>query len=240
MPAFKLPNDTQRATVIGKTGSGKTQGAVWQLSERSITTIPWVILDFKRDVLIAQIPFTNPISLGVVPRNPGIYIVRPNPGQEDQVESYLWTLWETENIGIFIDEGYMLGRSPALQAIYTQGRSKHLPTITLTQRPSYITRFAFSEADFIQVYRLTDARDRKVVKEFVPYDFEAQRPLPPYWSVWYDDRADRVSILRPVPDMARIIDTFRDRLGPKSEPEPDATETPNLGPAPSQKRFILI
>lgn len=236
--AFTLPNDTQRCTIIGKTGSGKTQAGIWQLSERSYTSMPWVILDFKRDVLISQIPFTTPIALGFVPREPGLYIAHPNPGDEEKLEAYIWDIWAAENIGLFVDEGYMLGHSRALQAVLTQGRSKRIPAILLTQRPSWITRFAFSEADYIQVFRLTDERDRKTVRSFVPYD--SDKPLPEYYSIWYDVARDKIDLLRPVPREGRILDTFRARLGPRAEPRPEP-EAVNLGPPhPTQKRFVLI
>jgi hypothetical protein len=235
--AFVLPTDAQRCTILGKTGSGKTQAGIWQLSERSYTSMPWILLDFKRDKLIGQIPLTNSVGLGFIPRKPGLYIVRPNPGQEEQLEAYLWQIWEAQNIGLFVDEGYMIGHSRALQAILTQGRSLNIPTMILSQRPSWITRFAFSEADFIQVFRLTDERDRKTVRSFVPYEFE--KPLPSYYSVWYDVNQDRVTILRPVPREGEILETFRRRLAPKTGTVATATPT-ILGPSPLPKKFILI
>lgn len=240
---MKLPNDDQRCAIIGRTGSGKTQAGIWQFSLRSYNSMPWVVFDFKRDKLIAQIPFTNVIPLGELPTQPGIYIVRPQLGQEDELEAYLWQLWNAENIGIFIDEGYMIGsQSKAFQAILTQGRSKHLPLIVLSQRPSWITRFAFSEADFIQVFWLIDERDRKTVRSFVAsYDFE--KSLPPYWSLWYDVALDRSTILRPVPDESRILATFRERLKPRQgETQSEGQPVANLGGTPDadKQRFRII
>lgn len=212
-PGLVVPNDTQRITIIGKTGSGKTQGAAWLLAHRSYTSKPWIVFDYKYDELLTEIPGAKDMGItDKVPKKPGLYIVHPNPADAEAVEDLMWRVWERERVGIYIDEGYMIhSRSPAFQAILTQGRSKRLPVIMLTQRPSWVTRFAFSEADFIQLYRLTDRRDAKVVREFMPLPIE--RDLPgPYYSWWWDNGSNYKAILQPVPDRNTILDVFHDRL----------------------------
>ena len=212
MSSFRLPDDSQRITIIGKTGSGKTQGAAWMLSNRSYTTKPWIILDFKRDDLLNQIPHLQEMKVdAAIPKKAGIYIVHPNPDEVDAVESLLWRIWERENVGLFIDEGYMIpSRSAAFQSILTQGRSKRIPVIMLTQRPTWVTRFAFSEADFIQLYKLTDERDQKTVKQFMPLPIE--RPLPKdYYSFWWDNGRNYRAVMSPVPDQDVILATFYER-----------------------------
>lgn len=209
MAIFKLPTDDKRVAVIGKTGSGKTQAAVWQLSERSWHSMPWIIFDFKRDKLINQIPGVKELSLGKLPEGPGLHIVHPVPGQEEEVEKYFWQIWQHENIGLFIDEGYMIGDSEAFRALLTQGRSKSIPMIILTQRPSWLSLFVFSEADYYQVFYLNMKKDRQKVNEFVPIDFNTR--LPEYHSIWYDVNQDKILWLRPVPSDSVIIKRFQSR-----------------------------
>lgn len=211
--ALRLPNDSQRITIIGKTGSGKTQGGTWQLSKRSYDRKPWVILDLKYDELLGAIPMTREIGLHEkLPKHPGLYITHPTPAETEELDRFLWALWERENIGLYVDEGYMIPpRSASFQAILTQGRSKRIPVIMLTQRPAWVTRFAFSEADFIQLYQLTDQRDAKIVKQFMPLPIETTLPAP-YYSWWWDNSHNMKHILQPVPDRNTILDTFYDRL----------------------------
>lgn len=213
---FRHPTDTQRLTVIGKTGSGKTQGAAFHLAGRSFDKKPWIVFDFKRDGLLGDIPHTQEWDIGTpVPKKPGIYLTHPLPGQDDAVEAALWNIWARENIGVYIDELYMLNKnSHAFQAILTQGRSKRIPVIMLTQRPVAVSRFAFSEADYIQLYTLTDKRDYKTVKEFMPLPIEAQLPGP-YFSWWWDNARNYKAVLKPVPQEDIILDVFHARLGPK-------------------------
>jgi hypothetical protein len=106
-------------------------------------------------------------------------------------------------------------------ALYTQGRAKKIPTITLSQRPVMISRFAVSEASIIQVFKLNDERDRKTIQTFIPQDIEPlmrampnETPkLPPYHSLWYDVPRNKLAILSPVPDDDTIIAMFDARLG---------------------------
>ena len=212
---FKHPTDTQRLTVIGKTGSGKTQGAAFHLSRRSYDRKPWIVFDFKLDGLLNDIPHTKEWDINTpVPKKPGIYLTHPTPGQEDEVEAALWKIWARENVGVYVDELYMINKnSHAFQAILTQGRSKRIPVIMLTQRPVAVSRFCFSEADYIQLYTLTDKRDYKTVKEFMPLPIEAQLPGP-YFSWWWDNARNYKAVLKPAPYEDKIIDVFHDRLAP--------------------------
>jgi hypothetical protein len=213
---FRHPSDTQRLTVIGKTGSGKTQGAVWQLARRSFDRKPWIVFDFKLDDLINELPHTTHMSVtDALPKKPGLYIVHPKPGEEEYVEEMLWRIWARENIGVYIDELYMINKnSKSFRALLTQGRSKRIPIIGLTQRPVDVSRFCFSEADYIQLYTLNDRRDYKTVKEFMPMPIES--PLPaPYYSFWWDNSRNYKAVLKPVPQWNNILDVFHERLGPK-------------------------
>jgi hypothetical protein len=136
------------------------------------------------------------------------------PKQEVEVEAWLWSIWQREKIGLYFDEAYVLPDKGALQAILTQGRSKHIPAIALTQRPTWISRFVFSEADFYAVFHLQDARDRQIVQAFMPAGTLDARPEN-YHSRWYDVGADRVFTMKPVPNAETILDVFDARLAPK-------------------------
>lgn len=234
---FRLPNDTDRVVIIGQTGSGKTQSGLWQLSSRSYDLMPWIILDFKRDELIEGIPGTKPLGLSApIPDERGIYIVRPHPqaGEDGTLDSFLMRLWEHENCGLFVDEGYMLGLyNNWFNAILTQGRSKRIPCIILTQRPKFMTTFAFSEAQYFQVFYLVYEQDQKRVQEYFPRNVDVEAAvsaLPPHESLWYDVRQSKVVTLAPVPSIVPIYETFRQRL----EIEPGIVEVE------PEKRFRVL
>lgn len=218
MGDFRFPDNSQRTAVMGRTGSGKTQFGIWLLSHMDFTSQPWVVFDFKGDALINEIPYAKNIALDKVISDPGIYVVRPRPGDDEAVDVFLERIWEQEHVGIFIDEAYCIDKnSDAFNAILTQGRSKHIPAIILTQRPAWISRFVFSESDFFAIFHLNDKKDRDRVAQFLPDPNEQEQAdleqrLQKYHSLWFDVGEHRIFPLLPVPDRASIIARFEERL----------------------------
>jgi hypothetical protein len=213
--SITLPRYDKRTAIIGSTGSGKTQLAVWLLSTRDFNIRPWVIFDFKGDDLISEIEAIGGQEINVYgppPKKPGIYIVRPIPERDDKaVIEFLWKCWAKGRIGIYVDEGYMLGpRNPALNACLTQGRSKHIEMMILSQRPVWMSKFVFSEANFFAVMNLTLEDDRKFVSGYVGGN--KINLLPRYHSLWYDADGQTGAILQPVPDRDELLDRFEMRL----------------------------
>jgi hypothetical protein len=226
---FYLPNDSQSILLIGKNGSGKTRAAVWHLAQRDLANSRWVIVNHKREELINSIPGATFMEMDKYPPDePGVYIYQPRPDYDDEaVSRLLWWIYETENVGLYVDEGYMINpREPSLNSLYTQGRSKKIPVITLSQRPARISRFAVSEAAFFQVFNLTDKRDRKTIQEFIPVDLDyymlpqngEARLLRPYHSIYYDTSGDEPIVMAPVPGDEEILSIFEEKLVvPESE-----------------------
>lgn len=216
MSEFKFPTVNQRLAIIGRTGSGKTQFAAWILSHAAFDKQPYVIVDYKGDQLLGSIDKAEEIELNFVPKHSGLYIVRPRPDQGELVERWLWKVWEREKVGLYFDEMYLVpdpARGGALRSIFTQGRSKRLPVIGLTQRPRHISRFLFSEADAFAVFHLNTRGDNLAVEEFTPID--TRQRLPDYHCRWYDVNRDTQFILRPVPNADDILARFEDRLKQK-------------------------
>lgn len=209
--SVRLPNSTQRTAVVGSTGSGKTTGAVWLLSKVYKPGSIWLIVDFKGDKLIARIPGLKEIRVtDNPPRKPGIYVVRPLPDDHAELDELLYKCWLQEDIGIYIDEGLMVGkngRSRWMRALLTQGRSKHIPMIILTQRPVWCDKFILTESDFLWTFRLNNADDRNTVQGQVSASMEQR--LAPYHSYWYDVASDRLSVFAPVPSDREILSAFQ-------------------------------
>ena len=210
---FRLPKTSQHLAIIGRNGTGKTQAALWHLSNQPIDKMPYIALDFKGDEHINGIERAKHIGLDdPLPRSPGIYVVHPSPAdtKAGNVERFLWRVYEREKIGLWIDEGYMLGDSEAFETLLTQGRSKRIPIITLTQRPVWVSRFVFSESMFYQIFGLTDRRDKKTIESFVPVNMDAR--LPEFHSYYYDVGRDKLTALAPVPDEATIQASIDSKL----------------------------
>lgn len=224
---IKFPNDTQHLLELGRNGSGKTVAGLFHLSFAPWDKKPYIVWDTKGDEMIEKISrmdgvknikFKDPIEKN------GLHIIKPLPHQYEEIEDLLWKIHARNNVGMYIDEGYNFGKSEALQALLTQGRSKHIPITILSQRPAWLSRFCFSESSFFQIFSLTDRRDRKIVQEFVPPEGpdaaensirDLEQRLPPFHSLWYDVKSDRATLFRPTPPSDDILSSFRSRLAPK-------------------------
>jgi hypothetical protein len=199
--------------IVGMTGSGKTQAGLFALSKRSYNRMPWTIIDFKRDGHIEKIPRLEEYDYrGKLPKKAGLYVVRPDPRDDpEMIEDFLFKIWEQENHGFFLDEGYAVKQhSKAMRALLTMGRSKKTPGILLSQRPSWISPFLLSESEFIQAFFLKNPADRERMYKVIYTDaYPAHKS---YRSLWYDVEMDKLSVLNPVPSEDEILTRFDDRV----------------------------
>lgn len=218
---MRLPKSTQRTVIVGRTGTGKTVSALWLLAFQDLTK-PWIIINFKNDEHINSIEKAQHIDYSYIPgrKEDGLFVLhplpsdakRPNNKEQSPLESYLWKIWEREDIGVFCDEALLIGSNDAFDACLTQGRSKHIPMIVCTQRPVWITRFAFSEADYVQAFHLNDWSDRGRVTEFTSLSEEDFDLLEKHGSFWYDISENELVKLNPVPNMDATREVFDQKL----------------------------
>jgi hypothetical protein len=198
--------------IVGMTGTGKTQAGLFALSKRSYHRMPWTIIDFKRDSNIAQIPRVEEYDYKKkVPKKAGLYVVRPDPRDDpNDIEEFLYKIWEQENHGFFLDEGYAIKQhSKAMRALLTMGRSKRTPGILLSQRPSWISPFLLSESEFIQAFYLKSPADRERMQKVIYTDgYPAHKS---YKSLWYDVEMDELTLLKPCPQLPEILERFEAR-----------------------------
>jgi len=221
---FHLPGPTERVLINGRTGSGKTVFGSWLLSRMNFLEMPWVILDWKRDELLGGITHARQIGPGEKPPyKPWLYHMKLDPGDND-LEKWLQQVWARGGVGLYVDEGYELPdvmarrEGSVVRRIQTQGRSLRIPVITLTQRPSMLSKFFKSEVSYYAAFDLNDEADQKTVKGYVPkndpvWNFDME--LPDYHCRWYEVANNFSCILKPVPKPAKILAAFEQRLSIK-------------------------
>jgi hypothetical protein len=216
-----VPDDTQRIVIVGTTGSGKTHAALHHLSRRNFHEKPWIVYNWKRDDFINSIEGAKRLSVEApAPEHPGLYIVEPRPKHDDDaVEAQMLDIWEKEDIGVFVDEGFLIAPSnDGFTDLLIQGRSKHIPMIICTQRPVWMDKYVFTESEFKQVFRLQSRDDMKKMEEYIPDIMVAAKRYPlagrenRHWSYYYDGPEDRLHRMPPAPDQDAIRSRFAAKM----------------------------
>ena len=167
--------------------------------------MPVTIVDPKHSKLIAKLDAQELKITAKPPKEPGLYVIRPLPGDDDAaLQEYLLRVWEQENHGTYYDEILDLGpRNRAFRRLLSQGREKRCPMIYCTQRPSWVDRYSFSEAEYIGVFDLSLDDDIITANKFAPGYRETD--LQPFSCYWYSVQEKRGVILRPCPEEGLIL-----------------------------------
>lgn len=233
IPPFRMPTDDEHIAIVGRNGTGKSQAGAWVLSQRDLTNNINVIIDYKGEELFNQLRRIREISTSEIPKENGLYIIHAVPfeAEQEKMKHWLWKVWNRGNLGLFVDEGYMIPgeKDGPFQANLTQGRSLRIPIITLSQRPVGVNRFVFSEASHTMVFDLNDDRDKDTIRMFTPKGFldwtpdgmgdidpySGEKVLPAFHSRWYNKKQNTRFVLRPVPSADEIVETIDAQLKPK-------------------------
>jgi hypothetical protein len=209
---IRLPGVSDRITIVGHTGSGKSQAAMWHLSNTNFDKRPWVLVDPKGEEKINAIEGLEHLEIGEIPKYPGLYAVHPTQYEQEELDDYLYAILQHGNIGCYFDEAFLCGNGSGFTTFLIQGRSQHCPAITLNQRPVLVSRFAFSETQFFQCFALTDDRDYKTLRGFAKVPSFEEENLPEFWSYYYDVRWKRCYKMKPVPSIDVILESIATKL----------------------------
>jgi energy-coupling factor transporter ATP-binding protein EcfA2 len=171
MALFDLPAG-KRLAICGQTGSGKTTLAR-RFLERS--EYHWVIFNPKHTPIYSQLPNRTILykwsewRLKQSIKNYRFTVLNFSDSWDWKTMDSLiiWLRRQFVNIGFCIDELYTIHHGgypgPGLSGLITQGRELRQSFMGLTQRPAFISKFVFSEADYVAEFRLRLEDDRKMV-----------------------------------------------------------------------------
>lgn len=230
---FVFPGPSDRVTVNGMTGSGKSTFAIWLFSESAdFQKRPWIFLDFKGEDIINQAldeDIFKPLKIDADLKRlePGIYVVHHDAREgQGPVVQFLWKIYAKGKTGLFLDEATMVpelrGESNSggpFQSILSQGRSKGIPTYVLAQRPVHVNNMVFTENNYYSAFELSKPEDVKKVAGHIPVHstnyaevWDPDLMLKDHHSRWYD-RKRRISfLLNPCPPENDILNKLWERV----------------------------
>lgn len=209
-----------RGLLVGKTGSGKSQNAMFQLKHAPVW--PVFMLDTKIEDAFFSVP-DSPDDLDVVHSMADLIAIRKRPAKDwpnyvlirpsaDEVRAVApldeYSHFLYNNFGpcfIYYDELYNWhdnGRpGSGLMNLLTRGRSRGKTTLMATQRPVWVSRFCLTESDKFYIHKLNDDRDKASLSAVVP-NIERVPTAPKYHFWHYDTGADmdKPVLYKPVPE----------------------------------------
>mgnify|MGYP001626164303 CR=1 FL=1 len=193
----------ERMAIAGRTGSGKTTLASWMV-RRSAGF--WIVLNQKGDASLSRLGpnLTMDTWEDALDRGAKFAVIQPEPERTiEEIDDWIYALSEEwENIGLFVDELYYLTSNsragPGLTGWLTRGRSRRQSFIGLTQRPVWVSKFIFSESDYLVEMSLALKDDRKRMYEMSGMSEMLEKLPARYWRC-YRQGSDDLVTYGPVP-----------------------------------------
>ncbi len=179
----------QRFAVCGRSGSGKTYLEKWLMFK---STLKWIVIDSKHDPGFDEMKPNDgllmPTKVERLWNDRRHVVVRPTARENDvkTLDEYLEELHESfDNFGVCIDETYQVAMTskagPGLTGLVTRGRARKQAVILGSQRPAWVPRFVFSEANAIIVMALTMKQDRERIYEMTEQPLVLKPVEPRHW-----------------------------------------------------------
>ncbi len=189
------PPLTDRAFLVGSTGSGKTY-----LARHLLRLYRYVVVHDAKG-LIRWPGYARYTTLrGVVRSEAERIIYAPSPPEllDPRVQdSFFAWVYERGNTVLYTDEVYAVSFRgewlPSFRAVLTRGRERGITSLNSAQRPTWVPLFILSEAEHYYVFRLTLLSDRKRIQEVVPLEDPRKLLLPRRWF-WYSNVVEQTVI----------------------------------------------
>ena len=160
----------QRVTIIGMTGSGKSQLAEFLCREFNSL----IVLDYKREIEWEGFTLINSekelAKCGMSPEYNRIIFRIPYHWDRKEYDAFFQWVLNRGNTRVYIDEGMVIGDNGSftrhLKLCAVVGRSLGVGLITTVQRPVTIPKFLITDSEHKFIFYLEDDADRERVEQF--------------------------------------------------------------------------
>lgn len=187
---IQLKND-QRVVLVGATGSGKTELVKHFIDRLNRVTV----IDPKHTFKMPG--FKNRRNLPTLGSDWRI-VFRPRPNDDQDMVDLFDQLFRLKHNTIYVDELATLAEvypraTKRLADIARTGRERHVAVWTALQRPRFVPRVFFTEAESMFIFNLRGEDDRIYMSKFTDPDVAEQIEK---FSFWYFHPDQGLALMR--------------------------------------------
>lgn len=204
---IKLTNDisirtNDRVSIYGKTGTGKTETFIKLMYPQYPRLVFW---DVKRENgnIPHDIMVTNPKDLKKVIDKNNKILYQPKSIETSDFDEVCQIIFEAGNIALYVDEVAAVSSTNKIEyyhkLIMTQGRSKGIGIVNVSQRPKDISNILISESEQFLIFTLTLDPDIKKLENIIGKDVaEEIRFLKYHYFLYYNTRDNIGRLFQPI------------------------------------------
>jgi len=205
----------ERWAYVGKTGSGKSYLARYNLKKIAAKGWPIVIVDspdhfWLKEKDTKDFARRGPGTIDIPYLTDGrlldkqVQIYQPeSPGYaDDDLLSLLEHIYDKRNMLVYFDELYGIvdaNHQPDIfLRLWAQGRKINVGAWCATQRPARIPEIVLSQAENMAIFRMTNINDRKRMAEYTSTpDIQRKALTQRYWYYW-NQESDVATLMKPI------------------------------------------
>lgn len=211
-------NTSDRVSIFGRTGSGKTFFAKHWLLPHYDRYVFWDIkhesTDIEHDIVV-----NNPKQLKNSIKNYNKILYQPTSPTDKDFDDICKIIFDSKNNALYVDEAAMVSTPTKIlynhKVLVTQGRSYDVGIINVSQRPRDLHNTLISESEHLFVFALSLETDVLKLRQQMGVAADEIYYLPEYHFLYHNVKLNKSYVFKPI--KVPTTEELKERKIPKLE-----------------------